>query len=92
MSFHVYNSSNEWLDDLQSTAFESYQDNGRLIMKGCLRWESFSPPINDWKLLLHQRRIRRRKEKDERCLSSYTIYRVKRDDGPLISTGPVYGY
>ena len=31
-----------WMDDLQfyvfSTVFQSYQDDGQVIMKGCVQW------------------------------------------------------
>ena len=35
-----------WMDGLRfyvlSTVFQSYQDDGRLIMKGCAQWNTFT--------------------------------------------------
>ena len=52
MSFKVYNKDwNGWMDGWMtcdftsfSTVFQSYQDDGRLIMKGCVQWNS----VYDW--------------------------------------------
>ena len=38
-------STYKWMDDCYflsfSTVFESYQDDGRMIMKGCVQWNPF---------------------------------------------------
>ena len=35
-----------WMDDLRfyvlPTVFQSYQDDGRMIMEGCVQWNSFT--------------------------------------------------